>query len=383
MFFKEISSDKLLFAVFILYAFCFLLQMIYYWGIFSQLAFYKKKPLENQYKPVSIVICAKNEYSNLKKNLPLILEQDYPDFEVVVVNDCSEDDTNFLLKSFSEKYPRLNVVSILKNVNFFTGKKFALAVGIKSAKYDLLLLTDADCIPRSNRWIAEMQNHFTAKTEIVLGYSGYEKKKGFVNKLIRFDTIMTAIQYLSWALIGKTYMGVGRNLAYNRQLFFKSKGFTSHYQIPSGDDDLFINQVATKNNVQIEISAQSQSFSEPKLTYATWITQKKRHYRTGFLYKPFHKIMLGMFTLSNFLLYVAFVFLIVLLIVRFSYYNIILVCSLFVLKLATQLFIFKKSMNKLDEKNLLLISPLLDLIFVLLNPFIALSNFIVKENKWK
>ena len=336
-----------------------------------------------QHKPVTVVICAKNEYTNLKKNLPLILEQDYPDFEVVVVNDCSDDDSNYLLKSFAEKYPHLNVVTIMKNVNFFVGKKFALALGIKSAKHDLLLLTDADCTPKSNKWITEMQNHFNGKTEIVLGYSGFEKKKGFSNKLARYDVIMTAMQYLSWSLAGKTYMGVGRNLAYNRELFFKSKGFTSHYHIPSGDDDLFINQVANKHNTSIEISPLSQTFSAPKSTFKEWLTQKKRHYSTGILYKTLHKIILGVFVSSNFLFYASLILLIILLICTLSYQNILLICSLFILKLATQMFIFKKSMKKLDEKNLLLISPLLDFLFVLINPLIAFSNFIVKENKWK
>jgi poly-beta-1,6-N-acetyl-D-glucosamine synthase len=383
MLFNDLTSDILFLGIFLLYALCFLIQMLYYWGVFSRLAFYKKKPLENQYKPISIVICAKNEYTNLKKNLPLIVEQDYPDFEVVVVNDCSEDDSHYLLKSLSEKYPRLNIVTIQKNINFFTGKKFALAVGIKSAKHDLLLLTDADCAPKSNQWLLGMQNHFRDKTEIVLGYSGFEKKKGFVNKLVCYDTLMTAMQYFSWSLAGMTYMGVGRNLAYDRKLFYKNKGFTSHYQIPSGDDDLFINQVATARNTAIEISSDCQTCSMPKLTFSDWWIQKKRHYGTGVLYKTFHKFMLGMFSASNMLLYASLIFLIVLLILDFSLYNIILVGSLFVIKTATQLFIFKKSMNKLDEKNLLLISPLLDFIFVVLNPLIVLSNYIAKENKWK
>jgi len=383
MFFQEISSNIILLSVFILFALCFLVQMIYYWGIFGKLAFYKKKPVENQYKPVSVVICAKNEYTNLKKNLTAILEQDYPDFEVVVVNDCSDDDSHYLLKAMAEKYPHLNVVTIKKNVNFFAGKKFALAVGIKSAKHDLLLLTDADCLTKSNRWIAEMQNNFTGKTQIILGYSGYEKAPGFVNRLVRFDTLMTAIHYFSWSLAGMTYMGVGRNLAYNRELFFKSKGFTSHYHIPSGDDDLFINQVATKNNTAIEISKQSQTFSAPKATFSDWMRQKKRHYATGFLYKRKNKILLGLFPLTNLLFYASLFFLIAMLIKERSFYNIILVCSLFVLKVASQMFIFKKSMNKLDEKNLLLISPLMDFLFILINPLIAFSNVIVKENKWK
>jgi len=383
MFFKEILSNNILLSAFVLYSFCFIIQMVYYWGIFGKFAFYKRKQLPNQYKAVSVIICAKNEYNNLKKNLPFFLEQDYPGYEVVVVNDCSDDDSKYLLKTFSEKYSHLKVITIRQNVNFFRGKKFALAIGIKSAKHDLLILSDADCTPKSNRWIAEMQNNFTGKTDIVLGYSGYEYNKGLLNKLIRFDTIMTAMQYFSWSLLGKTYMGVGRNLAYNKKLFYDAKGFTSHYHISSGDDDLFINKVASKHNTCIEISHQAHTSSAPKKTFNDWILQKKRHYSTSFLYKISHKFMLGIFSISSFLFYFLLIFLLVFFFITFSYSIIIFVCSLFLIRMVTQMIIIKKTMNKLNEKKILLISPLLDLIFVLLNPMIALSNVIVKKNKWK
>lgn len=383
MFFKEITSNLVLLFLFVLYAGSALIQLFYFWGIFSRFAFHKKKQIINNKKPISVVICAKNEYTNLKKNLPLILEQDYPNFEVVVVNDCSEDDSNFLLKSFSKTYPHLNVVTITKNINFFKGKKFALAIGIKAAKNELLILTDADCIPKSNQWISEIQKYFSDKTQIVLGYSGFEREKGLLNKIIRFDTIMSAIQYFSWAMAGKPYMGVGRNLAYNRELFFKVKGFSSHYHIPSGDDDLFINQVATKNNVAIEYSYESQTISPAKSSYHEWVIQRKRHFATGFHYKRFHKIFLGMFSLSNFFFYLSFIPLTTFLLIDKLYNPIIIVIFLLFLKIVSQLIILKKSMNKLVEKNLLLISPILDFIFVIINPLIALSNIIVKENKWK
>jgi poly-beta-1,6-N-acetyl-D-glucosamine synthase len=383
MFYQSILSDNLLFGAFMVLSFSFIILMAYYWGIFSQLAFYRKKTDHIENHPVSVIICAKNEYTNLKKNLPLILEQDYTDFEVVLVNDCSDDDSDYLLKKFSEQYPHLNVVTIKQNVNFFTGKKFALAVGIKSAKHDLVLLTDADCIPKSRRWIFEMQKNFSDKKQIILGYSGYEKRKGFLNRMIRYDTIYTAIQYLSWSLSGMTYMGVGRNLAYNRDLFFKSKGFTSHYHIPSGDDDLFINQVAKRGNTCIEIIPESQTFSAPKLNWNDWFRQKKRHYSTGGLYKKKHKLMLGLFPLCNLLFYAMLIFLLIRLVHDLSLYNIILVLSFYVLKTASQMFIFKKCMKRLDEKNLLLISPVMDFIFIILNPLIAFTNLLVQDNKWK
>jgi poly-beta-1,6-N-acetyl-D-glucosamine synthase len=383
MFFDAIYTDTLVFILFIIFASAVFIQLLFYWGVFSRLAFYKKKSLEQQYKPVSVVICARNEYTNLKKNLPLFLEQDYPDYEVLVVNDCSDDETEYLLRDFSDIYPHLKIATIKENVNFFGGKKFALAVGIKSAANEQLLLTDADCWPKSNRWIMEMQNNFRNKTEIVLGYSGYKQYKGFLNKLIRFDTVMIAMQYLSFSLIGKTYMGVGRNLAYKKSLFINVKGFTSHYHIKSGDDDIFINQVATRNNSRIEIATAAQTVSEPKKTYTDWVRQKKRHLTTGRYYKFIHKFLLFLYSISNMLFYITFFALLTLLILKLSLYTILLVCALFILKITSQLIIFKKTMVKLQEKNLLLISPLLDLFFIFLNPFFALSNYIIRDTKWK
>jgi glycosyltransferase involved in cell wall biosynthesis len=349
--------------------------------VFSKLAFYKKKQVQNSYEPVSVVICAKNEYYNLKRNLPIILEQDYPDFEVIVVNDCSDDETNYLLKDFSDKYSNLTEVRITSSINFFLGKKFPLSVGIKSAKHELLILTDADCRPLSNHWIQEIQNNYTPATEIVLGYGRYESQKGLLNKLIRFDTLQIAMQYFSLALLNHTYMGVGRNLSYKKSIFFKNKGFTSHYHINSGDDDLFINRVAKKGNTAIEISEKTHTVSFPKQSFGLWFKQKKRHLSTSRYYKGKHKIILGLYSFSAFIFYLSLILLIVL-----SYKNLtalVILSSLFVIKVLSQMFIFKKCMNRLNEKKLLLLSPIFEILMIIINLFLGFSNFIFKENKWK
>lgn len=342
-----------------------------------RLAFYKKSSDLKHQHPVSVVIAARNEYFNLMENLPLILEQDYPDFEVVVVNNSSNDESEYLLKELSEKYDKLKIVNIRENVNFFKGKKFPLSVGIKSAKNELLLLIDADCKPSSTKWIENMQSAFDEKTQIVLGYGPYLQKKGFLNTLIRFDTVQIAIQYLSYALSGLTYMGVGRNLAYTKSLFHNSKGFSSHYKIMSGDDDLFINSVTNRRNTKIMVNAESFTYSESEESFSNWIKQKKRHLSTGKYYKFKHKLLLGLYSLSLFLFYLTGIFLL------FLMFKIEIVASLFALKLISQIFIFKKCMIKLNEKNLLLISPILEIMLLFINPVLSFSNLIVKTNKWK
>lgn len=376
--FEAPDFANIFFLLSLLFAFVFLIQIIYYWLIFGRFSFYKKKSIENNScSPVSVVIVAKNEYHNLIRNLPLVLEQDYPDFEVVVVNDTSDDDSADLLRTFSDKYAHLNVFTISSNLNFFSGKKFPLALGIKAAKNDILLLSDADCSPKSDKWIYEMQKNFTDKSQIVLGYGAYERKKGFLNKLIRFDTLQVAIQYFSFAISGMPYMGVGRNLAYRKSFFNNTKGFTKHYQISSGDDDLFVNQNATRSNVKIEYTVKSHTVSVPKTSFSAWMRQKKRHLTTGKYYKFSHKFALGLFSLTQFLFFALMITLLA------ATYNIIPVIALFLLRLISQLIIFKKSINKLEEKNLLLYTPLFELFFIIANPLIFLSNLVSKENKWK
>ncbi|MFZ4860524.1 MAG: glycosyltransferase [Desulfuromonadaceae bacterium] len=318
-----------------------------------------------------------NDYNNLRRNLPMFLEQDYPQFEVVVVNDGSDDETSYLLKSLSETYPHLSIVTIKENLNFFSGKKFPLSIGIKSAKYDVLLLTDADCRPASPLWIRLMQSNFVDKKEIVLGYGGYETRPGFLNKLIRYDAMFIAMQYLSFALARMPYMGVGRNLSYRKSLFYRTKGFISHYRIRSGDDDLFINSVASGKNTRIEISHESHTVSIPKTTFAEWVRQKHRHFSTGKLYKPRHKFMLALYPLSLFLFYILFFLLLP------SMYNIYYVLALFGLRTISALFIHKKCMTKLAEENLLLYLPIFELFFIFFNPILSLTASISRQHKWK
>lgn len=362
---------------FILYGFALLVQLWYYLGYFSRLAFYKKRELPTNTPPVSIIICARNEDHNIVEFLPHIFEQEYPEFEVVVVNDCSFDNTGDILKEFAKKHSNLKIVTIKQDDYYSHGKKVALMMGIKGATHEHLLLTDADCKPNSKDWVHNMMQHFTTETEIVLGYGGYEKQTGFLNKIIRFDTFMIALNFLSFALAGKTYMGTGRNLAYKKSLFFKMKGFASHYHIQSGDDDLFVNEAATKQNSKIEISIDSHTVSRVKKTYKDWFRQKRRHVTTFKHYNAASKFRLGMISFSQYLFFASFI---ALMIVQF---NLIIVLLLFLVRLSIQLIIFNKSMKQLAEKDLLVISPLIELMLLVIYPMIALSNLTGKKNNWK
>ncbi|MEX8546168.1 MAG: glycosyltransferase [Mucilaginibacter sp.] len=371
----EILLPYLLFALFQV---CFVVQLyflVYRQGILKW-ANSNSSP-SNQILPVSVIICARNEAQNLQENLPLILAQNYADFEVIVVNDCSVDDSAHVLDQFKNSYKNLKVVTVTEHKRFKTGKKFALTMGIKAAKNEYLLLTDADCKPASDQWIELMQAGFSQEKEIVLGYSPYRKTGGFLNTFIRFETVKTAISYLSAALHNKPYMGVGRNLAYTKTLFFRSKGFAAHLHLLSGDDDLFINQNATAINTAIQISPEAQTFSETKKGLAAYYRQKRRHMGVGKYYKAKNRTLITLDALSGFLFYI---FLTVLLIFKFEPW---IVTGIFIFRLMVQCFFYPAIFRKLDAKDLVWWFPILDLFYyVYLNVFGVVGS-VTKNLKWK
>ncbi len=363
--------------VFYVFAFALVVQLWFYLFYFVRLAFYKTKPLPPNTPSASVIICAKNEDHNIVDFLPLIFEQDYPEFEVVVVNDCSFDNTGDILNEMAKKYPNLKIVTIMENENHSHGKKVALMMGIKGATHEHLLLTDADCYPTSKDWLKIMMQQFTGETEIVIGYGAYEKQKGFVNKIIRFDTFIIALQFLSFTMAKRTYMGTGRNLAYKKSLFFKMKGFASHYHIESGDDDLFVNEAATKKNSRVEVSTGSHTVSRVKSTMKAWVRQKRRHVTTFKQYNFGSKFRLILLSFSQYLFYATFITLLIL------QFQPIIVLSVFVFRIIVQFFVYAKSMKVLSEKDLLLYSPIIELLLLIIYPFITLSNLFIKKSIWR
>lgn len=363
-----------------LFAIFFVVQMLYYIVFYMKMARYKQSGQpESKLPPVSIVICARDEAANMQKNLPAVLSQDYPDFEVIVVNDCSQDETEELLLELKAKYKNLRTTIIKEDQKFSHGKKLAVTIGIKAAKNEWLLLTDADCYPVSNNWIRKMAAGFSDSKSIVLGYGGYEHKKGLLNNLSRFDTFFIALQYAGFALAGKPYMGVGRNLAYRRSLFFNNKGFARHSNLQSGDDDLFINEVATKSNTAVVIDPESFTRSIPKTTFSAWLAQKKRHLTTGKYYRGNHKLLLGTENISRILFYLFFI----LMLVNQTY--LYLTLALFIIRLITQLAIFKTAMKRLNEKDLFLSSLVYDILLPVINGILVILNSLSrkKQHKWR
>lgn len=341
---EKIDWSEIIFGAFCLIA---LIQIIYYLYFFRRLAFYPNHPAGMpRQQPVSVIICARDEAANLAKNLPGVLVQDYSGKqELILVNDNSIDESKYLIEALQKDFPQLQMLELKQEARFIPGKKFPLSMGIKMAKHDILLLTDADCVPASEFWMQKMTDKFERGVEIVLGYGAYYKRKGLLNKIIRFETFHTALQYLSYALAGMPYMGVGRNLAYKRDVFFRQKGFSAHNHVPGGDDDLFINASATAINTDISIDKEAFTLSEPKRTWSEWRQQKQRHFTTAKFYKSRHRFLLGLYAFSHFLFYP-------LLAASIVFFRWEFALDVFLLRFIIQAIIWYKAMDRLNEKDL-------------------------------
>ncbi|RNC85114.1 MAG: glycosyltransferase [Winogradskyella sp.] len=362
--------------------YCFIgvgvIQFFFYLGFLNYFALQKKTSVSRNNIPISVIICAKNEAENLKDNLPTIINQDYNNFEIILINDNSSDDTLEVMESFASKHQNISIVNVKPIEHFWGNKKYALTLGIKASNHDFLLFTDADCIPNSKHWIKEMSSHFSNTKSIILGFGAHKKIKfSLLNKLIRFETLLTAVQYFSYARIGLPYMGVGRNLAYRKELFFNNSGFKEHMTIKSGDDDLFINTVANKNNTALCCSEEGFTLSEPKTSFRDWFRQKRRHISTAKYYKPAHKFLLGLYFLSQFL----FWSLALLLLSFLFHWKIVL--TLLGVRIFLQMISLGISAKKLKSSDLIVLLPILEIFLILFQLTIFSANLISKPKHWK
>ncbi len=383
-------------------------ELGYWLFVFSKLFFFKvekkndafRQEHKEQYEEkitntptISVVICGRNEAANFEKNLPLILTQRYPNFEVIVVNDASEDDSASVLNRFVENYPHLlRVIHIVEKK--MLGKKAALTEGINAAKSEFLLLTDADCSPPSIHWVSGMVAALSRQnTEIVLGYAPCRHvQSGFLNSFITFETLWTAVQYLGFAQAGMPYMGVGRNLLYRKSLFQQANGFAKHANLASGDDDLFVNSVSNCHNTTICLNVDTFMWSDPKKTWKDYRRQKQRHLSAGTRYKFWHQCVLGSFALAQF-----FSWFLALMLILFNF-SMIFVATILIVRLFLLIMLYGLIVRKLhiDENkfDFFLKLPLLDLFFIFFySTFAAISiiyslfhQFIHKTQKniyWK
>jgi poly-beta-1,6-N-acetyl-D-glucosamine synthase len=360
-------------------------QILFYLGIFEKLN--QHNPVTNilnkdKLLSISVVICARNEADNLKKYLSSVLTQQYEGiFEVIVVNDDSSDATEKILFDFSKYYTHLRIINIYNKKKHHIGKKNALSKGIEAAQYEHLLLTDADCCPVSEHWLRDMVMALSTQNtpptyDIVLGYAPFYKKEGFLNVFCRLECVYTALRYMSFALAGTPYMGVGRNLLYKKSLYYEANGFKKHEHIASGDDDLFINAVANRKNTTILTTTTTFVYSETPPTWYAYYRQKRRHYATGRHYEWVHKALLGAESLTH-VTFIVGGFLLCM-----SKFSTIFV-GIYLVRFGVVLYIYEGILKKLQENDLLKYILLFDILLVVHYLVFAPVLFIGKTKQWK
>ena len=329
-----------------------------------------------QLPAVSVIVCAHNEYDNLQDYLSILLEQDYPCYEVIVVDDCSEDGSDLLLERWSRQYGNLYHTFVPRGARVLSNKKLALTIGIKAAHHDYLLLTDADCRPESKFWIREiMQGFSNEQTELVLGFSPYFEKKGLLNHIIGYDTLFNGLQYMGMARAGKPYMGVGRNLAYKRETFFSVGGFKGLLGNRAGDDDLFVNRIANAANTVVVNNPNSIVWSVPKTTWREWFHQKRRHLSVSPQYRTRSKIQVTLEPLSRGIFYSC----VLASAIVGSIELISIALALFLLRLLVQLIIINISARRLNMRRYGLGLIAYDVFLPLITLYIMLTQPLQKK----
>lgn len=359
-----------------------LIQFLFIFYFFSKPLIHLNKrritpPTKFKELSVSIIVAARNEASNLPQLIPAICEQNYSHFEVIIVNDRSTDQSAQLLKKALAQYSHLKVLNIDTVPEGISPKKYALTRAIEYATGEILLLTDADCLPTSNKWVETMVKPFNnSDVAIVLGVGLYQKYPTFLNYLIQYETIFTALQYISYALKGIPYMGVGRNICYRKDLFLKKGGFSNTNHILGGDDSLFINQCATRNNTSVVFSPQSHTYSEPEKTWCSWYRQKRRHLSTGQYFKIRDKILLGLWPASQILMYLSALYLIY---TTSSYFCVLNVLLLRFFLLGYVVFFFTRYLK--GSANWLWV-PLLELSHLMYQLIIGAISMLKQKKTW-
>ena len=382
LYFSDWLSNPVLNILLGLFASVILVQLYYILLIFTRLLFKRVPDALKNFPPVTVIVCAHNELENLRELLPMLDDQDYPSYEVIVMNDRSWDGTEEFTETEAKAWAKVRFIHIEQEYDHVTPKKYAITTAIRSAKHDIILLTDADCRPTTDQWIKGMATHLTDDKQIVLGFSPYKKRAGFLNRLIRFETFYVAAQYLSFALASNPYMGVGRNLMYRKSLFLKNKGFYTHLRITGGDDDLLMNEIANNQNTAVCTGPDTFMVSIPKATWHDWYWQKKRHLSVSKHYKTANKMRLAFLSGTHVLTWLLFLGLAIWCVVVFPNQPglFIVAGSLFTLRLLSQWIVLGIAAKKLYKSVGWFAIPFMDFILFI---YYVIMSFVLWANRRK
>lgn len=300
------QNTKVALAVLSAFALVTVIQLIYYFLIYGKFTFHRKKSAVSfKEVPMSVVVVVRDNASQILQSLPKLLSQQYPAFEIVVVNDRSPDEnTLFTIKEYSNRYPNIKFVDLSEAVSTSKGRKMAVSFGIKCATYENILVTSPDCEPSSVHWLSAMAANFQGQKKVVVGYSTYARRRTPYNAFLRYDNVVGAVQYFSHVLRNATYRADFNNIAFLRQLFYNQKGFTSFNHLEWGEEDIFVHRISGGDNTSVEYSPESMIVQNNIPSYGYWRSHKISLYYTRKFNSTRNRFSLSMFDATNMLFYV-------------------------------------------------------------------------------
>lgn len=367
-------DDTISLVVFVLFAAITFIELLYYYLLYARFAFRRTPAMPEiglDAPPVSVIMVVKDAAAALLKTLPRLLNQHYPNFELVIVNDNSKDDTQLLLLEYQQQYPNIHVVNLDSAVTSIRGNKYAMSIGIRCAKYENLVFTDAECAPTSVHWLEHVAGQFSDNTHIVLGYSTYQKRNNPFNRLLHFDTMVAAMQYFSLALAHSTYRGDHKNIGFSKTLFYKQKGFAAHNHLVYGDEDIFISKASNQKNTAIVYSPESFTVLQRSAYYNYWC-----HHKEGLLFTRKYntvknRFLLNAYGIVNLLFYIALAFAIILTCKNLPLLAVVL--GIACLRFISMYLVYGFSAKRLNEKQTIPALLLYDLTFAVMNPLYYIS----------
>lgn len=325
---------------------------------------------------ISVIIAARNEEKNLGVLIESIASQSTLPYELIIVNDRSADSTSSILETYCAQFSWLKVITIHELPEGWTGKKHTLNQAVKHATGTFLVFTDADYLPCSNEWIETLNRSMEEGFDVILGYSPYTLEKGFLNQFIQWETLMTGLQYLGMAIIGKPYMGVGRNLAIRKDKY-DLELLASIKHLEGGDDDLMISNISSKEKTKVILSLKSQTNSSTKTQLRNYLKQKTRHLAAGKYYHQKDQTLLGIFTLSWMVSWGLLVYLITL------SADLDIILMVFGIRSLFFYSIIHLVGQKLHTDIKIWALPFLDLCYCLYYPLVAIKALATNKVEWK
>ena len=333
-----------------------------------------RRPSASNKMSISVIVCAWNEYENLKRLVPKLLKMKKDDHEIIIVDDKSSDETYEYLLGMRDHLKHVRIDTTPDHIN---SKKYAITLGVKAAKNDWVLLTDADCDP-NEAWIDEMSKQGSEKVDFVIGASQYKRGKSFLSRFIRYENLMTIISYTAMAIMGKPYMGVGRNLMYRKSVFLENKGFNDLKGVLGGDDDLLVNRLAKSKRTRVSLSKESMVYTKPKASWRAYKDQKTRHLAVGVHYRLLDKVLLSLQSLSQILIWVSFATLAL----SAQLDIVVIAAGLMLQRWITMMISMSVTSRKTGDRFVVIFTPIYDMLYSVYYVVMGLSALLTKRVKW-